>query len=101
MFGEAVRVEIIDVDRYHREVGRILLGERFVNIEMVRDGFEWRYVAYDKTSKFTAATAAREHRRVVGQSESDAALGMASRETEGIEGSSLISSCIGRRSRSC
>jgi endonuclease YncB( thermonuclease family) len=25
------------------EVGRIYLGERFINAEMVRDGFAWRY----------------------------------------------------------
>jgi endonuclease YncB( thermonuclease family) len=31
---------VIDVDRYHREVGRILLGERFINVEMVADGFD-------------------------------------------------------------
>jgi len=64
VFGQTIRVEVIDVDRYHREVGRIFLGERFVNMEMVRDGFAWRYVAYDKPGEFTAAEAdAREHRR--------------------------------------
>jgi hypothetical protein len=44
VFQDAVRVEVIDVDRYHREVGRIYLGERFINMEMVQDGFPWRYV---------------------------------------------------------
>ena len=39
---------MIDVDRYRREVGRIYLGDRFINMEMVRDGFAWRYVQYDK-----------------------------------------------------
>jgi endonuclease YncB( thermonuclease family) len=64
VFGQTVRVEVIDVDRYKREVGRIYLGERFVNMEMVRDGFAWRYVQYDRTGEFTAAEAdAREHRR--------------------------------------
>ena len=64
MFGQAVRVEVIDVDRYHREVGRIFLAERFVNMEMVRDGFAWRYVTYDKPGEFTAAEAeARAARR--------------------------------------
>jgi hypothetical protein len=36
---------MIDVDRYHCEVGRIYLGERFINMEMLRDGFAWRYSA--------------------------------------------------------
>jgi endonuclease YncB( thermonuclease family) len=64
VFGQTVRVEVIDVDRYMREVGRIYLRERFVNMEMVRDGFAWRYVQYDKPGEFTAAeNDAREHRR--------------------------------------
>jgi endonuclease YncB( thermonuclease family) len=61
---ENVRVEVIDADRYHREVGRIYLGDRFINLEMVRDGFAWRYVQYDKSGEFAAAeNDAREHRR--------------------------------------
>ena len=64
VFRQTVRVEVIDVDRYHREVGRIYLGNRFANMEMVADGFAWRYVQYDKPGEFTAAEAdAREHRR--------------------------------------
>jgi endonuclease YncB( thermonuclease family) len=64
VFGQNVRVDVIDVDRYHREVGRIYLGNRFANMEMVADGFAWRYVQYDKPGEFTAAEAdAREHRR--------------------------------------
>jgi hypothetical protein len=48
-------------------VGRIFLGERSVNMEMVRDGFAWRYVQYDKPGEFTAAEVdAREHRRACG-----------------------------------
>jgi hypothetical protein len=34
VFGRAVRLEVTGVDRNHREVGRILLGERFVNMEL-------------------------------------------------------------------
>jgi micrococcal nuclease len=42
----------------------IYLGDRFVNMEMVRDGFAWRYVTYDKPGEFSAAkNDAREHRR--------------------------------------
>jgi hypothetical protein len=73
-------VEVIDVDRYHREVGRIFLGERFVNMEMVRDGFAWRNVTYDKPGEFTAAEAPRASPRLMGRSEPGAALGMASRK---------------------
>jgi endonuclease YncB( thermonuclease family) len=64
VFGQSVRVDVIDVDRYRREVGRIFLGSRFINQEMVQDGFAWRYPQYDKPGEFTAAEAdAREHHR--------------------------------------
>jgi len=64
VFGKTVRVEVVDVDRYRREVGRIYLGERFINLEMVRDGFTWCYVRYDKAGEFTdAKREAREKRR--------------------------------------
>ncbi len=64
VFGKAVRIDVIDVDRYRREVGRIYVGDRFINLEMVRDGFAWRYVRYDKPGEFTAAESeARKHRR--------------------------------------
>jgi endonuclease YncB( thermonuclease family) len=63
-FRRNVRVEVIDVDRYRREVGRIYLGDRFANMEMARDGFTWRYVQFDKAGEFSAAESeAREHRR--------------------------------------
>jgi micrococcal nuclease len=49
---------------YRREVGRIYLADRFINLEMVRYGFAWRYVRYDKPGEFSAAELeAREHRR--------------------------------------
>jgi len=57
VFQQTVRVEVIDIDRYKREVGRIYLGDRFINMEMVRDGFAWRYVQYDKPGEFSAAEA--------------------------------------------
>jgi endonuclease YncB( thermonuclease family) len=64
VFGETVRVEVVDIDRYGREVGRIYLGERFINLEQVRDGCAWRYTTYDRHHEFDAAEAeARTQRR--------------------------------------
>jgi endonuclease YncB( thermonuclease family) len=64
VFRKNVRIEVIDVDRYHREVGRIYLGDSFINLEMVNDGFAWRYPQYDKPGEFTEAEQeAREHGR--------------------------------------
>jgi endonuclease YncB( thermonuclease family) len=64
VFGQVVRVDVTDVDRYRREVGRIFLGDHFINLEMGRDGFAWRNVRYDKAGEFTdAERGAREKRR--------------------------------------
>jgi endonuclease YncB( thermonuclease family) len=77
VFRQTVRVEVIDVDRYRREVGRIYIGDHFINMEMVRDGFAWRYVQYDKPGEFKAAEdEAREPAGTVGGRESDSALGV-------------------------
>ena len=74
---------MIDVDRYHREVGRIYLGDRFINMEMVRDGFAWRYVRYDKPGEFTAADAQGPRREAwpLEGLKSGCALGLAAAET--------------------
>jgi endonuclease YncB( thermonuclease family) len=63
VFGETVRVEVVDIDRYGREVGRIYLGERFINLEQVRDGCAWRYTSYDRHHEFDAAEAAARAQR--------------------------------------
>jgi endonuclease YncB( thermonuclease family) len=45
-------------------IGQVDVGERFINMEMVQDGFAWRYPQYDKPGEFTASEAdARGHRR--------------------------------------
>jgi len=50
--GKVVSVEEVDRDRYGRVVGRVTIGEKFVNAEMVRAGLAWRYVTYDKRNEF-------------------------------------------------
>jgi endonuclease YncB( thermonuclease family) len=55
VFGEIVRVEVVDIDRYHRAVGRIFLGNRFINLEQVREGYAWRYASYDHQHEFDTA----------------------------------------------
>lgn len=63
VFRKTVRVEVVDIDRYGREVGRIYLGRRFINEEMVEDGFAWRYTAYDHNREFEAPEADARRRR--------------------------------------
>jgi micrococcal nuclease len=59
-----VRIAVRGKDRYGRDVGDVFYGDRYINMEMVRDGFAWRYVQYDKIGEFTEAEKdAREHRR--------------------------------------
>jgi endonuclease YncB( thermonuclease family) len=46
VYGEVVRVEVIDTDRYGRAVGHVHLGDRHINREMVREGHAWVYRRY-------------------------------------------------------
>ncbi len=43
---------MVDKDRYGRQVGKVQVGSRYVNAEMVRQGLAWRYVQYDKKNDF-------------------------------------------------
>ncbi len=64
VFRQGVRVEVTDTDRYGREVGRVFCSCHFINAELVREGFAWRYPQFDKTGEFaTAEAAARRNRR--------------------------------------
>jgi endonuclease YncB( thermonuclease family) len=46
ILGEKVRVEVISVDRYGRSVGKVMLGGRYINLEMVSEGNAWYYADY-------------------------------------------------------
>ena len=43
IFQKKVRVERVVIDRYKRLVGRVYLGDRYINAEMVADGAAWVY----------------------------------------------------------
>jgi endonuclease YncB( thermonuclease family) len=61
---KVVSVEEVDRDRYGRVVGRVTIGGKLVNAEMVRSGLAWRYVTYDKRNEFGGLEdEARRHRR--------------------------------------
>ena len=61
---KVVSVEEVDRDRYGRVVGRVTIGGKLVNAEMVRDGLAWRYVTYDNRNEFgKLEDDARRHRR--------------------------------------
>jgi endonuclease YncB( thermonuclease family) len=46
VFGQPVRVEVVDMDRYGRTVGSVWVVDVNANAEMVRQGFAWVYRKY-------------------------------------------------------
>jgi endonuclease YncB( thermonuclease family) len=47
-FGKQARVEVQDVDRYGRSVGKVYIGNVDINREMVKQGAAWIYRQYNK-----------------------------------------------------
>lgn len=59
-----VRIVWEKSDRYGRILGKVYFGDRWINREMVQDGFAWRYVQYSKDPDLIKAEAeAREAKR--------------------------------------
>lgn len=48
IFGKEVIVEVKDKDKYGRYVSDIFLGNKYINAEMVENGFAWHYKEYSK-----------------------------------------------------
>ncbi|MFZ5882402.1 MAG: thermonuclease family protein [Chloroflexota bacterium] len=70
VYGKTVEVEWHKLDRYKRLVGKILIGERDANLEMVKSGLAWHYKKYqgeqsyeDRQAYARAEEEARERRR--------------------------------------
>lgn len=55
--GQSVRVDIVDVDRYQRDVGRVWIEKRSINREMVAEGWAWQYDRYSTSDALAAAEA--------------------------------------------
>lgn len=55
VFGKTVRVKDNGQDQYKRTLGDIYLGDRWINLEMVSEGFAWHYKAYSKDQKLALA----------------------------------------------
>jgi endonuclease YncB( thermonuclease family) len=61
---KVVSVEEVDRDRYGRVVGRVTIGGKLVNAEVVQAGLAWRYVQFDRRNEFGGLEdEARRHRR--------------------------------------
>lgn len=62
--GKAVRVEVVDVDRYGRSVVELYKGDVHINDVMVRGGHAWAYTRYVKSLEIVEAEdEARLHKR--------------------------------------
>ena len=48
IMGKKIRLDIMDIDKYKRMVGIIWLGNRNINLEMIREGYAKAYDEYLK-----------------------------------------------------
>lgn len=51
LFGREVKVEVIEKDRYGRNVGRVWVDNVDVNLAQVEDGYAWHYAQYAKKNQ--------------------------------------------------
>ena len=64
VFGKEVKVEWSEKDRYKRILGTIFLENRWINKEMVEEGWAWHYTYYSKDQALAAAEkAAKESKK--------------------------------------
>lgn len=63
ILGREVVVQVINIDTYGRSVGKVLLGGRNINMEMVVEGHAWYYRDYAK-NEYTLANAEKEAQRL-------------------------------------
>lgn len=65
--GREVDVEIIDIDRYRREVARLHIGKRDINYLQIQHGHAWHYQSIAKRNQpkddFARYAAAEQHAR--------------------------------------
>jgi len=64
VFGKNVEVKWEKKDRYGRTLGQVYCLGKWVNLQMVRDGYAWHYKQYSKDEELAAAEGeARKGRR--------------------------------------
>lgn len=47
VFSKTVTIEFEKIDRYQREVGKVLVNDSDANLEQVRNGMAWHYKKYE------------------------------------------------------
>tara|TARA_R110001583_G_scaffold180558_10_gene337667 strand:- start:1087 stop:1677 length:591 start_codon:yes stop_codon:yes gene_type:complete len=53
--GKQVGVEVSTKDRYGRNVAKVYLGDREINLEMVLEGGAWVYTQYNREQRYNEA----------------------------------------------
>lgn len=48
VFGKQVTIEGDKIDRYQRQVGKVVVGGVDANLEQIKSGFAWHYKVYEK-----------------------------------------------------
>jgi hypothetical protein len=76
ILGQMVRVDVVELDRSRREVGRIYFGDRFINLKVIPTFRQARGVYAVR------GTSSRAETRALGRSSSGAALGIPPAETD-------------------
>lgn len=72
IYNKSVRVEVVDLDKYGRYVGKVYAGARYVNRYLLKEGLAWHYRHYaaDDEVLTEAETRARAAGRGIWASES-------------------------------
>lgn len=55
VFGQQVRLEVTGKDRYRRILGHVFVGDTWVNLCQVKNGFAWHYKKYNKDPRLSDA----------------------------------------------
>lgn len=59
IYDKKIRVEVLDVDKYGRYVGKVYAGARYVNRYMLKEGLAWHYKHYAADDELLAEAEAR------------------------------------------
>ena len=59
IYDKEIRVEVLDVDKYGRYVGKVYAGARYVNRYLLKEGLAWHYKHYAADDELLAEAEAR------------------------------------------
>lgn len=57
VFGKLARIEPHGQDRYGRTIGDVFVDDRYINQEMIQDGWAWHYLKYSDSAELADAEA--------------------------------------------